>query len=251
MVDAASHPNLPRWLRQVVPALLAGDDGGERSLLDALGRIDGAVPFRVVHDWHAAAVAPLAIETSGRRGGDPALHRRVRDLHQRALSGAVPAQAEWLAALRPALREIYGHAYPARAAYDRAHASALTYGSVPGNAAMIARHFGTAQDYARTYAELSSTANAAAFADANTDANAAAGAAAYAAGDAEAYADAHAHGVVNACIAAHAQGCPDPAAGRRDAHRRLAGGLAESLLRAVPRQDPIMFGRETDGPVRT
>jgi hypothetical protein len=232
--DSVSYPGMPRWLLQILPVLAVAwdqDRGAEFRLNDALGR---GVPFRVVHDWQATAVAPLAIETSSRCGGDPALHRRVQTLHQRALSGAAPALTEWLAALRPALREICDHAYPTQAVYDRAHAGALAHGLAPANASMVARYFGTAEDYARAYAELSSGANATAFADANAQANAEAGAAAFAAGDAESYADAHAYGVVNACIAAHAHGEPDPVAAHLAACRRLAAGLADSLIRAAP-----------------
>ena len=93
---------MPAWFAQLVPALFDGlpaiqawDWGG--ALYGELARLSGQVPFAVLHDWWAEALIPLAIDTSERRDGQPALHRALRDLHRRAQTGA---------ALRPAPRGI-------------------------------------------------------------------------------------------------------------------------------------------------
>lgn len=225
--------NAPRWLDGMVPAFLdvVADAGSWKARLHAeLGRLEG-VPFEVVHDWSAGTVAPLALETSERRGGDPGLHRAVQALHRRALAGDRAPAAEWAEALRPALLEVYRQAFAYAQAHARAHASAIAYARAGTNAKMIEESFGGAEAYAGFYADLAAGSSAAAFADANSRVNAGFLAAAFATADADAYGEAHPHAVARAHVYAHARGCEDFEAGCREAWRRLADGMLECLAR--------------------
>ena len=232
---------MPAWLAQLVAALIDGQQPGTaddwaRRLQAELVRLDGEVPFTVVHDWHARTVAPLLEQACA----DGSVQRAVGRLHAAALAGRSVTEPEWAAALEPALREVYQRAYGYSDAYAVNYANAEVYGTANG--------FGEAgtREYATYYAELATGANLRAYADANAIANARACAAAFATADPAAYAESYPY----AAVRAYAQALADPAgsaaefgdsgtaAAQRDAHRwaayhRLADGLLGSLGRAV------------------
>ncbi|MBA2672564.1 hypothetical protein [Ramlibacter sp.] len=222
---------MPLWLSRTVPALFDGQEADAAKawrlqLFEVLATLDGELPFRTVHDWHVRTVLPLAMETSARRGGTPALHEAVAALHRQSLAGSRPGAAQWAQALQPALREVLRHAYPAADAHARAHRSALAYAAA--NAAAIDAAYGSGEAYARHYADLSITANAEAYAAANADANAELLAEAFVLQSAKHYAETFPAAMINA----HACGSAGEAAGtasRRGAYRRLAEGLIASL----------------------
>ncbi|MFB0619617.1 SpcZ [Streptomyces sp. AGS-58] len=237
---SSSGPGLPDWLWQVVAVLYDGQGTAAAKdwafrLHGELGRLGGRVPFTVVHDWHAHAVAPMLAEACARRGWSPQPQRAVQDLHVRALAGQRTAASEWQAVLGPALREAYRLAYAYDDAFAHAYAGAHAYA--------VANAYGAerAAEFAHGYAELNTGANVTSFADGNALANAGATAVAWAAADAHAYAA--------ACPFAHARVYAHAWAGRertavregtgereerlRTAHRRLAGGLVDSLARAA------------------
>ncbi|MET1077651.1 MAG: hypothetical protein ABWY06_06490 [Pseudomonas sp.] len=234
---AACPPGvMPLWLAQLssllfdaLPAEEAGAWGLQ--LYGQLKCLDAQLPFAVIDHWQAHTVAPLLLEASARRGGDPQRHRRVQALHRRALLGLRPGRAEWRAALGAALPEVYDLAFARSQAYARAHASALAYANAAANGAMIAEHFGTAQAYADYYAELASTASAASSTSANARANAELAAEAYARGDAQCYAETYAHAGARAVALAFAQGGEGQDKRLHRAYQRLASGLLDSLGR--------------------
>ena len=159
---------MPRWLAQMVPAFFDNQkfedakDWGKR-FYAALAKLDGNVPFSVVHHWHAHTVCPLGIEAAEKRERDTAPHKALQALHLRALSGEKISADEW----RPVLRYAYANAY----AYAYAYADADAYANAYANA--------NANAYANAYA--------------NANANAYADAYAYAYANADAYADADAY----------------------------------------------------------
>ncbi len=221
---------MPLWLSRIVPALFDGQEADAARawrvrLFEILARLDGEPPFRTVHDWHVRTVMPLAMETSERRGGTPALHAAVAALHRQNLAGALATEAQWAQALRPALREALRHAYPAADAHARAHRSALAYAAA--NAAAIDAAYGSGEAYARHYADLSIQANAEAYAAANADANAELLAQAFALQSAAHYAETFPAAMINAHAWGHAVEAGTSA--RREAYRRLAEGLIASL----------------------
>lgn len=220
---------MPRWLDRMAAVFLDADAADRRARIEPeVGRL-GGVPFEAVHGWHAGVLAPLALETVGRRGGNPSAHLRVRDLHRRAQAGGPVSRPEWVEALRPALRETYRHAFAHARAHARAHASAMAYARAGTNARMIAESFGSAEAYAGYYADLAAGSSAAAFADANARANAEFLAAAFAMADHDSYGQAHPHAVARAHVHAYARGCEDFEAGCREAWRRLADGMIDCL----------------------
>ena len=205
-------PGLPSWLGRLLDALSEGlapvEDWAGR-VHASLVRLNGRVPFSVLHDWQAGSVWPLLSPVVG--------PSELAGLHARAGAGqAVPAET-WRVALEPALRAIYHRAYDYDSGYAVNYANAEVYG--------LANDFGEqgTREYAEYYAELATGANRKASADANAiavsevlaDCFAAAGA-----GYAESFPD--------AAVGAYARACDDPAV----AYRRLADGLADSLARA-------------------
>ncbi|UFR07654.1 SpcZ [Streptomyces sp. Go40/10] len=234
-------PGLPDWLWQVATVLYDGQDAAAARdwaarLYGELARLGGRVPFSVVHDWHAGTVAPVLAEAGLRRGRPVEPQDAVRDLHLRALAGETVTAAEWEAGLLPALREAYRLAYAYADAFAQAYAGAHAYA--------VAHDYGTerAAEFAGEYAASNTGANAAAFAEGNALANAGATAAAWAASDARAYAEAcpFAHVRVYALAwagreraAAREEGGDEQRERFRSACRRLAGGLVDSLTRAV------------------
>ena len=114
---------MPRWLAQMVPWFFDNQsetdakDWGSRFYAE-LKRLDGAVPFSVVHDWQANTVSPLAIEVATMRKRDIAPHEAVRDLHIRALAGDLAPRDEWFQKLK------HAYAYANANAYECPHADA-------------------------------------------------------------------------------------------------------------------------------
>ncbi|WP_172381241.1 SpcZ [Streptomyces sp. MNP-20] len=226
----------PSWLAQLAAALFHGQDDRTarhwaRSVHTALGRLEGPVPFAVVHDWHAHAVAPLLAEVSARRGGDGAALESVRRLHERALAGERPTRQEWTEALGPALTQVYGYAYAYADAYATASVNAREYA--------MDNDYGEekAAEFAAMYAKLNTDANARSYADANALANTRALAAAFAGADGRAFAQAYPFAYVHAYALADAERAERT--GREERYRaacaRLADGLTAALDRAAGR----------------
>ncbi len=215
------EPGMPPWLAQVVAALSDGQEPGTARAWAArihadIVRLDGRVPFAVVHHWHAGTVAPLL----GRVCEGQAA---VGALHARALAGSLVTQPQWAAALEPALRAVYRRAYAYDDAYRVNYDSAHAYGTANGFGEQGTR------EYAAYYADLATNANRDAFADANAIANANACSFAFATADPVAYADTYPYAATRAYAFALA-GAPTAA----EPHARLAAGLAKSLARAKP-----------------
>jgi hypothetical protein len=192
---------MPRWLAQMVPAFFDRQKQEDAfqwgvEFTDQLKRIDGKVPFSVVHDWHANTVCQLGIDAAEKRGRDPAPHKALQALHLRALAGENIAADEW----RPVLKSANANAY----AYAYADADA----------------------YADAYAYANADANADAYAYANADADAYAYANAYAVADAVAVAYAYAVAVAYAYAYAYAD-----AYAYAYAWKLLADGMVAALSR--------------------
>jgi hypothetical protein len=124
---------MPRWLAQMVPGFFDRQqqedafEWGKRFTAE-LARIDGKVPFSVIHDWHANTVCQLGIAAAEKRGRDPAPHKALQALHLRALGGEKIAADEW----RPVLREAYydyfdADFYSDSYSYAYAHSDAYSY----------------------------------------------------------------------------------------------------------------------------
>ncbi|HEX8078898.1 MAG TPA: hypothetical protein VF557_01675 [Jatrophihabitans sp.] len=233
---------LPAWLPQLLMTLYDGQDPGTaagwaRRIADSLGQ----APFEVVHDWQARTVVPLIL-----RACEPAVPEQVTDqpspdeaagadlqrMHARAAAGERFGEADWRAAIEPALRTLYQQAYGYAEAYATARASAIAYAHANDFSESGAIQF------ADSYAKMSTDSNRKSYAESNAVANAAVLAAAYASGDAQAYADSYPFALVHAC--AHACANQADQAGdeattqverRQAAYTRLAEGLADSLAR--------------------
>ena len=190
---------MPRWLAQMVPGFFDRQKEADAFLwgiyfTEQLARLNGKIPFIVIHDWHANTVCVLGIEAAERLGRDPAPHKALQALHLRALAGEKIAAEEW----RPVLKDAYAHAYAYAYAYANADADAYAYA------------YAYADAYAYANANANAYANAYAYADADAYADAYAYAYAYAYANANAYADADAY--------AHAY-----------AWKRLADGMTDAL----------------------
>jgi len=150
---------MPRWLAQTVPAFFDRQKQDDAFAWGAaftaeLARLDGNVPFSVIHDWHANTVCPLGIEAAEKRGRDVAPHKALQALHLRALGGEKIAVDEW----RPILRNANGYAYANADAYADAYADA--------DADAFADAYDYADAYAHTYANTYTYAYICADADA-------------------------------------------------------------------------------------
>ncbi|WP_225826417.1 SpcZ [Streptomyces naphthomycinicus] len=238
---SATDPGPPDWLWQVIAVLYDGQDAAAAQdwalrVHGELARSAGRVPFSVVHDWHAHAVAPVLAEASARRGRPREPQEAVRDLHLRALAGGRVTETEWEAVLEPASRDAYRLAYAWADAFADAYAGAHAYA--------LANDYGAerAAEFAGGYAESNTGANVASFADGNALAHAGATAAAWAAADARAYAETWPFAQVQVCALAWAADGERPTAPEEDGeraerlrsvYRRLADGLADALVRAV------------------
>ena len=107
---------MPRWLAQLVPAFFDRQNAADafawgKDFTAALARIDGKVPFSVIHDWHANTVCPLDIEAAEKRGRDATPHIALRALHLRALAGEKISADEWRPVLKNAYASAYAYAY--------------------------------------------------------------------------------------------------------------------------------------------
>ncbi|MFC5372958.1 hypothetical protein ACFPIF_10360 [Brevundimonas faecalis] len=222
---------MPRWLAQMVPWMFDGMEPDEAKAWGSafyaeLARIDGKVPFSVIHDWHATVVGPLAIEVAEKRGRKPEVHKALAEMQFAALTGKKFSADEW----RPVLKAAFYDAAAIAAAYADADANA--YADADANA------------YAYAYAYAYANADADAYADANANAYAYAYAYAYANADADAYAnadaDAYADADANAYAYAYANADADAYAdanayayayARKASIARLANGLVDCLKR--------------------
>jgi len=115
---------MPRWLAQMVPAFFDRqkfDDAKDWGLrfYAALDHVGGAVPFSVVHDWHANTVCQLGIDAATMCKRDVAPHLALQALHKRTLAGEKIAADEW----RPVLKNANANAN----AYADANAYAYAY----------------------------------------------------------------------------------------------------------------------------
>jgi hypothetical protein len=74
-----------------------------------LKRLDGNIPFSVIHDWHAHTIGPLVVKFSERGGPNPwqgaDRPQTLAALHAAALAGRPIAADEW----RPVLRDAFLH----------------------------------------------------------------------------------------------------------------------------------------------
>jgi hypothetical protein len=90
---------------------------------EQLSRLNGAVPFSVVHDWHANVLGPLAIEVATKRKRNVIAHEALATMHAKALAGEKFSAEEW----QPALKAAFFDAYTYTAAADDAATTAYTY----------------------------------------------------------------------------------------------------------------------------
>lgn len=142
---------MPRWLAQMVPAFFDNQKEAEAkewglAFYKALARINGEVPFRVIHDWHASTVCALAIEVAEKRGVDPAPHKKLQALHAAARDEAKISADEW----RPVLKDAYANAYAY--AYAKVNADANAYANADADA------YANANAYADAYANADANA---------------------------------------------------------------------------------------------
>ena len=102
---------MPRWLAQMVPAFFDKQKETDAfawglEFTAQLARLDGVVPFSVVHDWHANTVCQMGIYAAEKRGRDIAPYKALQALHLRALAGEKIGADEW----RPVLKNAYANA---------------------------------------------------------------------------------------------------------------------------------------------
>jgi hypothetical protein len=214
----------PAWLKQVVELIVdRSDDAFRRTwteqLRETLARLDGAVPFRLIHDWHTNSISSLVIDSCAQRGLSVHEHEEVRELHRHAWHGHSVSEEAWRDTLEPALHALYLRSYPYEEAFAVAASLANSY----------ARSHGASTDeaskYGETYAELNTGANARLFSAANAKANSKAYAAAFARSDHNLLARAYPSAYLRACVSLarteHASG----------AYACLGEGLINSLGR--------------------
>jgi hypothetical protein len=154
---------MPRWLAQMVPFFFDRQTKGDafawgKEFTAQLARLDGKVPFSVVHDWHANTVCLLGIEAAEKRGHDPAPHKALQALHLRVLNGEKIGAEEW----RPILKNADAYADANAYAYAYAYANANAYANADADA--------NGNAYAYAYADADADANADANANAYADA---------------------------------------------------------------------------------
>lgn len=98
---------MPRWLAQMVPWFFDGqttEDANQWGLAfyAELSRLNGVVPFSVIHDRHATVVGPIAIETAEKRGRKPEVHKALAEMQFAALTGKTFTADEWRPVLKAA-----------------------------------------------------------------------------------------------------------------------------------------------------
>jgi hypothetical protein len=137
-------------------------------------------------------------------------------LHRGA--GARITEEEWLAALVPALTDLYRRAYPYAQAYETASSAASGFAVKHG--------YGEAEaaEYGESYAAMNTDANLRVHAEANARAVASLAAKAFAANDVDAYALTWPGAMVRACVVVAGP----------EARDRLADGLRDSVNRLSP-----------------
>lgn len=122
---------MPRWLAQMVQAFF--NKQTEESAFAwgvdftaQLARLNGNVPFSVVHDWHANVVCLVGIEWAEKANRVTAPHKALQALHLRALAGEKISADEW----RPVLKKVtaYANAYSNAYANANAYSNAYAYG---------------------------------------------------------------------------------------------------------------------------
>lgn len=216
----------PTWLTRLAVLIFDSSDDSLRQESTqrfrlALQRLNGTVPFRLFHDWHANSVSPLLIENFTQRGLSVQEHEDVRKLHHDAWLGRNVPEEAWRAALQPSLHALHLRSYP----YDEAY-------SLAANAAgRFARLHGYSEDdaakYGRNYAELNTGANARLFSAANARANGRAYAAAFSRSDHDLLAQAYPESYIRACVSlAGAE-----SSGNSVGYAWLGNGLIESMQR--------------------
>ncbi len=206
---------MPRWLAQMVPWLFDGQSKADAlawgsRFYSELARLNGSVPFSVIHDWQSNIVGPLAIEVSTKRCRKVETHEALKAMHADALAGKSFTADEW----RPVLKAAFFDADAYADAYANANADAY------------------ADAYANAYANADANADANAYADADADANADA----YAYANANAYANAYANANANAYADADANAdayAYANANAKKQAVKRLADGLVDCMARVT------------------
>lgn len=118
---------MPLWLAQMVPHFFDNQPFDDAkawglSFYEQLQRLDGEIPFSVVHDWRANVACVMNIEWLEARSLDTAKEKAVQALHLRALQGDTAPEAEWKDALQAAYA--YAYASASASAYASAYASA-------------------------------------------------------------------------------------------------------------------------------
>ncbi len=128
---------MPRWLALLVPWLF--DNQAKADALDwgsrfyrELARLDGRVPFSVVHDWQGNVIGSLAVEMSTKRGSKVEAHEALRAMHAEALAGKSFTADEWRPVLKAAF--IDADAFSSANANDLAFASALASANASASA---------------------------------------------------------------------------------------------------------------------
>ena len=163
---------MPRWLAQMVPYFFDGMETADAKqwgleFYEQLARIKGAVPFRVVHDWQANFVGPLAIETAEKQGRDVEAHKALADMQAKALGGTAITDDEWRPVLKAAFYDLYKWLYRANA-----DAAAYVYAAADAYAAAAADAYADAYAYVNAYVNANANADGDAYADAYAYVNA-------------------------------------------------------------------------------
>jgi len=122
---------MPRWLAQMTVWFFDGqkeDDALDWGLrfYEQIARLNGTVPFSVIHDWQANFVGPLAIEVSEKRGRKVEAHVALKVMQEQALAGKKFTADEWHPVLKAAFFDAYANAnaYAYANAYANANANA-------------------------------------------------------------------------------------------------------------------------------
>jgi len=123
---------MPRWLARMTPWMFDHQEAADAkawglAFYAELKRLDGKAPFSVIHDWHATAVGPLAIETAEKRNRKPELHRALMDTHAKAAAGQKFTADEWRPVLTAAFFDVYANAYANAGAAAGAYAYSISY----------------------------------------------------------------------------------------------------------------------------
>ncbi len=227
---------MPLWLAEAAPRLFesrfpfgydlpAPEDARMWGLkfYGELKRLDGKVPFSVVHDWHANTIGPVIVNFSMRPGTHPWRHaerpKALQVLHTEALAGRLIPADKW----RPVLDEAFLHIHGGGKIGPEFVGSRRS--TVEENAAL----------YANAYAKAYAAADADAFARARLDPTFDRGL------------DAYADNVVTACVLGKADDWlsrkSDPSYDRLqylqgEWTKFLLGQLADGLMEALGRAQP-------------